>query len=108
MENYAIKNGLKYFCHTEKHGNGFIIEDITDSIVDYGQFITNQALYHATIKECLEHLNGTLRPIYFNGVDINPVRECEDIFLVYDPYTNECYRPIDWKKYYRLIAEMEI
>ena len=107
MENYAIKNGLKYFCYSAPHEHAFIIEDITDKCVDYGQFITNQSLYHATIKECIEHLTGTKSPIYFNGQDINPIRDCEDIFLVYDPFTGECYRPIDWKKYYRLIDEME-
>ena len=50
MENYAIKNGLKYFCYSAPHKHAFIIEDITDSIVDYGQFITNQSLYHVYIK----------------------------------------------------------
>ena len=107
MENYAIKNGLKYFCHTSNDYESFIIEDITEKVVDYGQFITNKSLYHATLKDCLEHLNGTTRPIYFNNQDINPIRECEDIFLMYNPNTGDCYRPIDWAKYYKLIANME-
>lgn len=107
MENHAIKNGLKYFCHSAKNYDAFIIEDITNKIVDYGQFITNRNLYHATLKDCLEHLSGTTRPIIFNNQDINPVRDCENIFLTYNPYTGEAYRAIDWKKYYKLIAEME-
>lgn len=108
MENYAIKNGLKYFCHTADNFESFIIENIENKVVSYGQFITNKALYHASIKECLEHLDGTKRPIIYNGKDINPIRECEDIFLAYNPYTGECYRAIDWKKYYSLINAMEI
>lgn len=107
MENHAIKNGLKYFCHTAKHEHAFIIEDVTNKIVDYGQFVTNRSLYHASIKECLQHLSGTLAPIYFNNQDINPVRDCEDIFLTYNPATGECYRAIDWKKYYHIIDQME-
>ena len=107
MENYAIKNGLKYFCHTSNDFNSFIIENIENKVISYGQFITNKSLYHATIKECLEHLNGTLSPIIYNGKDINPVRECESIFLSYNPYTNECYREIDWKKYYSIIKNMD-
>lgn len=103
MENHAIKNGLRYFCHTSDNFDSFIIEDITNKIVDYGQFITNRSLYHATIKDCLEHLSGTTQPIYYNGKDINPIRECEDILLHYNPYTGECYRPIDWEKYYSII-----
>ena len=108
MENYAIKNGLKYFCHTADDFNSFIIEDIENKIVSYADFITNKSLYHATIKECIEHLSGTLHPIIFNNEDINPVRECESIFLAYNPTTGECYRPINWEKYYSIINAMEI
>lgn len=107
MENYAIKNGLKYFCHTLQHSNGFIIENAADKNISYGDFLCNRNLYHATIKDCLQHLSGTTQPIYYNGEDINPVRDCEDIFLHYNPYTGECYRPIDWKKYYQIIDHME-
>lgn len=106
MENIALKNGLKYFCHTADNFESFIIENIENKVVSYGQFITNKSLYHASIKECLEHLNGTLQPIIYNGKDINPVRECESIFLSYNLHTGECYRPIDWKKYYAIIKEM--
>lgn len=107
MENYATKNGLKYFCHTLPDFNGFIIEDITEKNISYADFITNRSLYHPTIKDCMYHLSGTLQPIYFNNQDINPVRDCEDIFLSYNPNTGEVYRPIDWKKYYMLIDQME-
>lgn len=103
MENIAIKNGLKYFCHTMNNFDGFIIEDITNKNISFPDFMCNHSLYHATIKDCLNHLNGTLRPIYFNNHDINPIRECEDVFLTYNPYTGECYRPIDWEKYYSII-----
>ena len=108
MDNYAIKNGLKYFCHTLNNADGFIIENIENKVVSYGDFFCNKSLYHATIKECIEHLTGTLQPILYNGKDINPVRECESIFLEYNPYTGECYRAIDWKKYYSLINAMEM
>lgn len=108
MENIAIKNGLKFFCHTADNWNGFIIEDITNKKISYGDFICNRSLFHASIKECMEHLNGTTRPIIFNGEDINPIRECEDIFLMYNPTTGETNRPINWRKYYKLIAEMTI
>lgn len=103
MENFATKNGLKYFCHTAIGFNGFIIEDITNKNISYADFMCNRSLYHATIKDCLMHLNGTLSPIYLNGQDINPIRDCESIFLTYNPYSGECYRPIDWAKYYKLI-----
>ncbi len=103
MENHAIKNGLKYFCHTAANCEGFIIEDITGKYISKTDFIINRSLYHPTIKDCLEHLSGTTQPIYYNGKDINPIRECEDIFLHYNPYTGECYRPIDWKKYYSIV-----
>ncbi len=108
MENIAIKNGLKYFCHTADDFESFIIENIENKVVSYAQFITNKSLYHASIKECLEHLNGTLKPILYNGKDINPVRDCESIFLSYNPRTGEVYRPIDWEKYYSLINAMEM
>lgn len=108
MENIAIKNGLKFFCHTADNFEAFIIEDISNKNISYADFKCNESLYHKTIKECLEHLNGTTRPIYFNGNDINPIRKCEDIFLIYNHNTGEAYRPIDWKKYYKLINEMEI
>ena len=106
MENYAIKNGLKYFCHTAAGYGAFIIEDITEKNISYADFLCNKSLYHASIKECLLHLSGTLSPIYFKNQDINPIRECEDIFLTYNPNTGECYRPIDWGKYYKLIDAM--
>lgn len=106
MENYAIKNGLKYFCHTAPDYNSFIIEDITDKFVSYADFMCNRKLYHPTVKDCIEHLSGTLYPIYFNNKDVNPVRECEDIFIHYNPYTGESYRPIDWAKYYSLIDQI--
>lgn len=106
MENYAIKNGKKYFCHTSPDYNSFIIEEITNKNISYADFICNRMLYHATIKDCLMHLSGTLSPIYFNGQDINPVRSCEDIFLHYNPNTGEAYRPIDWTTYYTLIDQI--
>ena len=108
MENIAIRNGLKYFCHTAIDFNGFIIEDITQKNVSYADFMCNRSLYHATIKDCLNHLHGTLSPIYFNNQDINPIRDCEDVFLTYNPYTGECYRPIDWKKYYQIIDNYDM
>lgn len=106
MDNYALKAGLKYFCHTSDDCSGFIIEDISNKAVSQAQFRCNRKLYHATLKDCISHLNGTLRPIIFNGQDINPIRDCESVFLTYNPLTGDCYRPIDWEKYYRLIDNM--
>lgn len=108
MENHALQAGKRYFCHTSEDYSGFVIEDISTKAVSSAQFRCNRNLYHGTIKECLEHLNGTLRPILFNGQDINPIRDCESVFLTYNPMTGECYRPIDWDKYYRLIDTITV
>lgn len=106
MDNYALKAGLKYFCHTSDDYSGFVIEEISSRNISYADFMCNRNLYHATLKDCISHLNGTTRPILYDGQDINPIRDCEDVFLTYNPYTGECYRPIDWAKYYQIIDAM--
>ena len=44
MENVALKNGLKYFCHTSENFSAFIIEDITEKNISYGDFMCNRSL----------------------------------------------------------------
>ena len=86
------KEEYKYMIYTcfKDDETYFKIEDINPDCLTWGYFLCNFTCFHKSIEDCIENVSGTLRPIIYNGKNINPIKE--DVFLCYNPYTGEVYR----------------
>lgn len=91
-EYHEHKNEYLYMIHTDyEDGNPFFhIKDINPERLTWGEFLCNYDLYKKSLEDCIKSVNGTRRPIIYNGKNVNPVKE--SIFVSYNPYTGEFYR----------------
>jgi hypothetical protein len=93
MKNYAIEYGRKFFLYYEPAEDVYKIEDIADTgrkFEIYGEWMCNGKLTHATLKDCIESLNGSRKPVIYHGENINVW--VPDIFLSVNRYTGEVWR----------------
>lgn len=90
FKNNKAEYRYKVFTAHKDGETYFQIADIQPDRLFWGDFVCNFDLYQKSLDDCIKAVNGTKKPIIYNGKNINHIKE--SVFLTYNPFSGEIYR----------------